>query len=74
VHPFGFTIHVPHVRTKAANIFLLQKRAGESKMEVLRAKVEDEVMNAGTFVPMTVFCDADGQRRLRGDAVDAAAW
>lgn len=58
VHPFGFVIHVPHVKTKAANTFVLEKRRGESPMDDLRALVEAEVEKA-TYAPHTVFCPKD---------------
>lgn len=56
VHPFGYVVHVPHVRTKAANVFMILKRRGESLMDYLRAEVESEVRK-GLYVPHTVFCE-----------------
>jgi hypothetical protein len=55
VHPYGFAIHVPHTRTKAANLFVQEKRRGESDMDDLRARVEREIHEGG-YKPQTVFC------------------
>ena len=55
VHPYGFVIHVPHVRTKAANVFVLEKRAGHAGNDDLRALVESEIADH-TYIPQTVFC------------------
>ena len=55
VHPFGYVIHVPHVKTKASTTFVQAKRRGESDMDNLRSLVETEVA-AGIFIPHTRFC------------------
>ena len=65
VHPFGYTLHVPHPKTKAANTFVAAKRAGASEMDYLRALVERNIAD-GVFVPHTGFCDHD-----RPDSVEA---
>jgi hypothetical protein len=56
VHPFAYVVHVPHVRTKAANDFVQQKRRGVSLMDDLRAEIEADVLK-GTYAPFTVFCE-----------------
>jgi len=56
VHPYGFTLHVPHPKTKAANTFVRAKRAGASQMDFLRSLVERNIAD-GVFVPHTSFCD-----------------
>jgi len=56
VHPFGYTLHVPHPKTKAANTFVQAKRAGASEMDYLRSLVERNIAD-GVFVPHTGFCD-----------------
>ena len=61
VHPYGYVIHVPHVKTKAANTFVQAKRRGESDMDNLRALVETEVAS-GTFIPHTRFCTSRSQK------------
>jgi len=32
VHPYGFSIHVPHARTKAADVFVARKHRGASEV------------------------------------------
>lgn len=59
VHPFGYVIHVPHVKTKAANTFVLAKRRGDSYMDYLRALVEKDIAD-GWFIPHTGFCPHKG--------------
>ena len=61
VHPFGFVIHVPHVRTKAANVFVLEKHRGMSRMDDLRAQVEAEVQ-MGTYIPATLHCSEESEQ------------
>lgn len=56
VHPYGFVIHVPHVKTAAASSFVLAKLRGEAEMDELRALVESEVAS-NNYAPQTVFCD-----------------
>ena len=68
VHPYGFVIHVPHVRTKAANSFVVQKRRGESRMDDLRALIESEVQK-GVYIPHTVFCP---EKEVTDEMVEAA--
>ena len=63
VHPYGYVIHVPHVKTKAANTFVQAKRRGESDMDNLRALVETEVA-MGSFIPHTRFCDTNGSTSI----------
>ena len=60
VHPYGFVIHVPHARTKAAKTFVAEKHRGMSRMDDLRAQVEAEVQ-MGTYVPATKFCTEDAE-------------
>lgn len=72
VHPFGYVIHVPHVKTKAANTFVLAKRRGASYMDHLRALVEREIAE-GHFVPHTGFCpheNPDGSDDAVGQEVE----
>lgn len=64
VHPYGFVIHVPHVRTKAANTFVLAKAKGEAGMDELRARVESEVAS-GHYMPATVFCSMEGKAAVQ---------
>ena len=55
VHPFGYVIHVPHPKTKAANTFVQAKMRGDSFMDHLRSVVEKGIAE-GRFVPHTGFC------------------
>ena len=55
VHPYAFSIHVPHHRTKAADIFVAHKKSGQSMIENLRADVE-QLIEAGTYVPVVSGC------------------
>jgi hypothetical protein len=55
-HPYGFAIHVPHVRTRAANLFVLHKQRGEAEMEELRLEVEAQVKRK-TYIPMIKGCN-----------------
>jgi hypothetical protein len=75
VHPFGFVIHVPHVRTRAANVFVQEKRRGASQMDDLRARVEAEVAE-GKYVPHTVFCQGDEavEEEVEVDADSSSQW
>ena len=57
-HPYGFAIHVPHVRTRAANLFVLHKQRGEAEMEELRLEVEAQVKKK-SYVPMIKGCRPD---------------
>lgn len=57
-YSYGFTLHVPHPKTKAANTFVQAKRAGASQMDFLRALVERNIAD-GVFVPHTSFCDTE---------------
>ena len=55
VHPYGFAIHVPHVRTRAANLFVLHKHRGLAEMEELRLEVEAQIKKK-TYVPVIQGC------------------
>jgi hypothetical protein len=55
VHPYAFSIHVPHHRTKAADIFVAHKKSGQSMIEDLRADVE-KLIDAGAYVPVVSGC------------------
>jgi hypothetical protein len=55
VHPYGFAVHVPHARTKAADVFVARKHRGESEMETLRVEVERKVAR-GTYLPVVAGC------------------
>jgi len=55
-HPYGFAIHVPHVRTRAANLFVLHKQRGEAEMEELRLEVEAQVRRRN-YIPMIKGCN-----------------
>jgi Glycosyl-transferase for dystroglycan len=55
-HPYGFAIHVPHVRTRAANLFVLHKQRGEAEMEELRLEVEAQVKRK-SYIPMIKGCN-----------------
>ena len=74
VHPYGFAIHVPHVRTRAADIFVARKQRGEAEMEELRLLVESEV-KSGKYIPAVRECHADaaGAGKGGGGADDGAA-
>ena len=68
VHPYGFTIHVPHVRTRAANLFVLHKQRGEALMEELRQAVEVEIRQR-TYVPVIRGCKPAVEEEEEEDAV-----
>lgn len=55
VHPYGYSIHVPHARTKAADIFVARKHRGASTMDELRQEVQDAVKTK-TYIPVTAAC------------------
>jgi hypothetical protein len=55
-HPYGFAIHVPHIRTRAANLFVLHKQRGEAEMEELRLEVEAQVRRKN-YIPMIKGCN-----------------
>jgi len=55
VHPYGFAIHVPHRKTRAADIFNIRKVRGIAEMDELRIRVESEVKR-GTYVPAIENC------------------
>jgi hypothetical protein len=56
VHGSGFSIHVPHAKTRAANIFIAHRK-GKTKdpMDVLRAIVEGDIED-GVYKPVTRTC------------------
>lgn len=55
VHPTGYAVHVPHTRTRVANVFVARKRSGNSEMEDLRLRVESSVSSGG-YVPVLASC------------------
>lgn len=55
VHPYAFSVHVPHHRTKAADIFVAHKKNGHSSIEDLRVEVEN-MIKKGTYVPVVSGC------------------
>lgn len=55
VHPYAFSVHVPHHRTKAADIFVAHKKSGRSSIEDLRIEVE-RMIKKGTYVPVVSGC------------------
>lgn len=71
VHPYGFVIHVPHVRTRAADVFVARKQRGEAEMEELRIAVEEEI-KAGKFFPATNSCQQD-KKKADEDAAESKA-
>eukprot|EP00890_Picochlorum_soloecismus_P001278 jgi/Picsp_1/2150/NSC_05615-R1_glycosyltransferase-like protein large1 len=60
VHPYGYAIHVPHSRTRAADRFVAHKKSGQAEMENLRAEIEKEI-DSGTYIPVTANCKARHQ-------------
>ena len=68
VHPYGFVIHVPHVRTRAANLFVLHKQRGHADMEALRLEVESEI-EKGSYVPVTDGCKKELEEEGDGDEI-----
>ena len=60
VHPYGYAIHVPHSRTRAADRFVAHKKSGQAEMENLRAEIEREI-DSGTYIPVTANCKARNQ-------------
>lgn len=63
VHPYGYAIHVPHPRTHASNVFVAQKRRGESKMEALRAEIEEQILK-GSYSPVVRHCKEKPQEEV----------
>ena len=57
VHPYAFSVHVPHHRTKAADIFVAHKKSGHSSIEDLRIEVET-LIKKGTYIPVVSSCQA----------------
>lgn len=55
VHPYAFSVHVPHHRTKAADIFVAHKKSGHSTIEELRVEVAS-MIKKGTYVPVVSAC------------------
>jgi len=55
VHPYAFSVHVPHHRTKAADIFVAHKKSGRSSIEDLRVEVEN-LIKKGTYIPVVSSC------------------
>ena len=70
VHPYGFVIHVPHVRTRAANLFVLHKARGQADMEELRLEVETQVRKRA-YVPVTDGCKKDLEEEGEEPLVEA---
>jgi hypothetical protein len=70
VHPYGYSIHVPHPRTHAANLFVAQKHRGESAMEELRLEVEWDILH-GKYQPVIANCKGkpeEEEEEGKGDA------
>lgn len=62
VHPYAFSIHVPHHRTKAADRFVAHKKNGHSEIEQLRVEIEKSIEN-GEYVPVIAGCTSDQEKR-----------
>jgi len=71
VHPTGFAMHVPHERTRLANVFVSQKRRGTSEMELLRLRVQDEV-NSGGYIPVLATCKVKTAKQVKEARASAA--
>jgi hypothetical protein len=61
-HPYAFSIHVPHHRTKAADRFVAHKKNGHSEIEQLRVDIEKSIYK-GDYVPVTAGCTSDQGKR-----------
>lgn len=72
VHPYGYAIHVPHHRTRAADRFVAHKKSGNAEMDTLRLEVEQEI-DGGQYVPVVAGCeekDTSRKKKRKADAVE----